>query len=81
MLAIIGFLCWASGVLIWVGSASAIHEILAAVIVLNGTVLVAANQITSYLSSCIEAIRSSGPKADPWKDMSSKPSGNSLLGS
>lgn len=57
MFAIMGFACWAFGVLIWAGGSSAIHEILAAIIILNGTVLIAASQITSYLVGLLAEIR------------------------
>jgi len=57
VLLIIGFICWALGAFIWADANSAIHQILAAILVLNGTVLVAANQVTSYMSSLVTEVK------------------------
>lgn len=47
----LGLLSWGLGVLIWASGKSAIHEILSAIIILNGSVLLSAGHLSGLLAA------------------------------
>lgn len=53
---ILGVLSWIFGALVWISGKSAIHEILAAIIILNGSVLIAGAQASWVLGAIKEKL-------------------------
>ena len=51
MLVVFGFGSWIIAIFVWVGAQSAIHQILAAILALNGSVLLGAGQLSYDLAS------------------------------
>lgn len=58
MVGMLGFICWMAAAAVVMTGNSAIHEILGAIIALNGTVLVAAQHVTHYVCEMNENTKS-----------------------